>query len=147
MSEQNRIVVRRSFDEVYNQGNLDAVDELVSSDFVAHAGSADIHGPAAMRQFVAALRAGFPDLHITVDDQIEEGDKVVSRWTARGTQTGTFQGIPPTGRQGTMSGIDIDRVVDGKVIECWTSADYLGLMQQLGAVPAQEASAATTGNS
>ena len=145
MSERNKIVVRRAIEEVYNQGNLDVVDDLVSSDFVAHASLEDIHGSAGMKQFVASLREAFPDLHLTIDDQVAEGDRVVTRWTAHGTHTGTFQGIPPTGKQGTMSGIDIDRVVDGKAIECWTNADYLGLMQQLGMVPVPGESNAPAG--
>jgi steroid delta-isomerase-like uncharacterized protein len=136
MSEQNKTIVRRAIEEGYNQGNLDIVDELVSSDFVAHAASEDIYGPAGMKQYVASLREAFPDLYLTIDDQVAEGDRVVTRWTARGTHTGTFQGIPPTGKQGTMTGIDIDRVVGGKAIECWTNADYLGLLQQLSAIPA-----------
>ena len=140
MSEQNKIIVRRAIEEVYNEGKLDVVDELVSGDFVAHVSSSpeDIHGPTGMKQFVASLREGFPDLHITIEDQIAEGDKVVTRWTVRGTHTGPFQGIPATGKQATMSGIEIDRVVDGKAIECWTSADDLGLLQQLGVVPTPE---------
>jgi predicted ester cyclase len=72
---------------------------------------------------------------MTVEDQVAEGDKVVTRWIAHGTQKGPFLGIPPTGKSGTMTGVEIDRFVDGKAAECWTSADYLGLMQQLGAIP------------
>lgn len=136
MSGQNKMVVRRSFEEVYNRGNLDAVDDLVSSDFVAHSPSRDIKGPAGMKQFVLSLREAFPDLHITIDDQFADGDKVVTRWTARGTHLGTFQGVPPTGKQGSMTGMDIDRVVDGRAVECWTNSDELGLLQQLGVVPA-----------
>lgn len=135
MSERNKRVVRRSFDEVYNQGLLDVVDELVARDFVAHAGSQEIHGPDGMKQYVAALREAFPDLHLKIDDQVAEGDRVVTRWTASGTHTGHLRGLPPTGKLGVMSGIDIDRVVDGVAIECWIHADELGLLQQLGAIP------------
>jgi steroid delta-isomerase-like uncharacterized protein len=143
MSEQNKHVVRRAIEEVYNQGNLDVVEELVSRDFVAHVASENMYGPAGMKQFVASLREAFPDLRMTIDDQIAEGDRVVTRWTARGTHTGSFQGIPPTGKQGTITGIDIDRFAGGKAVECWTNADYLGLMQQLGAVPASNRQEAT----
>lgn len=135
MSEQNKTIVRRAFEEVYNRGNLDIVDELVSSDFVVHASSEDIHGPTGLKLYVTALRQAFPDLHLTIDDQVAEGDRVVTRWTARGTHTGTFQGTPPTGKHGTMTGIDIDRVIDGRAVECWTNTDELGLLQQLGVVP------------
>lgn len=138
MSEQNKMVVRRAFEEVYNQGNLYVVDELVSSDFVVHLASEDIHGSTGMKQFVSSLRQAFPDLHMTIQDQVAEGDKVVTRWLARGTHTGTFHGVPPTGRKGNMTGIDIDRIVDAKAVECWTSADDLGLLQQLGVVPAPD---------
>lgn len=138
MSEHNKMVVRRAFDEVYNQGHLDVVDELVSSDFIARTPSEEYRGPAGIKQYVTELRAAFPDLHITIDDQVADGDKVVTRWTARGTHTGPFQGIPPTGKQGSMTGIDIDRVVNGKSVECWTNADDLGLLQQLGVVPRPE---------
>lgn len=138
MSERNKTIVRRALDEVYNRGNLDAVQELVTEDFVVHSASQDIHGPDGMRQFVASLREAFPDLRVMIDDQVAEGDRVVTRWTATGTHTGAFHGIPPTGRRGTMTGIDIDRLVDGKAVECWTNADYLGLLQQLGAIPAPD---------
>lgn len=136
MSERNKTVIRRAFEEVYNQGNLEVVEELVSADFVAHTSTQDIHGPAGMQGFVASLREAFPDLRITIDDQLAEGDRVVTRWTARGTQTGPFQGIAPTGKRATMTGVDIDRIVNGKAVECWMSADVLGLLHQLGASPA-----------
>ena len=82
---------------------------------------------------MAALRAGFPDLTITVEDQVAEGDMVVTRWIARGTHRGAFQGVPATGRDVVMAGTDIDRIVGGKVAECWAQVDELGLMRQLGA--------------
>ena len=94
MSEQNKAQVRRVIEEVYNRGDLGVVDEVAASDLVIHASSQEIHGREGAKQYVAALRAGFPDLHFTVEDQIAEGDMVVTRWTARGTHTGEFQGIP-----------------------------------------------------
>jgi steroid delta-isomerase-like uncharacterized protein len=138
MSERNKMLARRTVEEVYNQGNLAVVDELAASDLVIHSPSGDIHGPAGAKQYVAALRAAFPDLHITIEDQIAEEDRVVTRWSARGTHTGEFQGIPPTGKPGRVTGIDIDRIADGKVVECWTNMDDLGLLQQLGVVPTPE---------
>lgn len=139
MSERNKAIARRSFDEVFNAGHLDVVGELVSQDFIAHTSTQDIRGPVQMKQYVKELREAFPDLHITVEDQVAEGDKVVTRWTATGTHTGLFQGIPPTGKRGHLSGIDIDYVIDGKTVECWTLADNLSLLQQLGVIPAPEA--------
>jgi steroid delta-isomerase-like uncharacterized protein len=135
MSQHNRMLVRRAIEEVYNRGDLAIVDELVASDFVIHSPSEEIHGPAGAKQFVAGLRAAFPDLHVTIEDQMADGDRVATRWTAGGTHTGAFQGIPPTGKQARMTGINIDRIANGKVVECWTNADELGLLQQLGVVP------------
>jgi steroid delta-isomerase-like uncharacterized protein len=132
MSEQNKSIVRRALEEVYSRGNLDVVDDLVSEDFVAHSSGPDVHGREEMKQYVQSLRTAFPDLQMSIDDQVAEGDKVVTRWTATGTHTGPFQGIPPTGKRGSLSGIDIDYVVDGKTIECWTISDDLSLLQQLG---------------
>lgn len=143
MSDQNhnKRASRRALEEVYTGGDLDVVDELVNGDIVAHSPGVDFHGITELKQFVASLREAFPDLRMTVEDQVAEGDKVVTRWTAQGTQKGSFLGMPPTGKAGTMTGVEIDRFVDGKVTECWTSADYLGLMQQLGAIPEPGASA------
>jgi steroid delta-isomerase-like uncharacterized protein len=136
MSEQNKAQIRRVIEEVYNRGDLGLVDELAASDLVIHASSQEIHGREGAKQYVAALRAGFPDLHFTVQDQIAEGDKVVTRWTARGTHRGEFQNVPATGREIRLVGADIDRVIGGKVVECWAHVDELGLMRQLGAIEA-----------
>jgi predicted ester cyclase len=136
MSEQNKAQVRRVVEEVYNRGDLAVIDEVAASDLIIHASSQDIHGREGAKQYVAALRAGFPDLHFTVEDQIAEGDMVVTRWTARGTHTGEFQGIRPTGRAIRLAGSDIDRIIDGRTVECWVHVDELGLMQQLGVVAA-----------
>jgi steroid delta-isomerase-like uncharacterized protein len=137
MSDQNhnKQASRRAMEEVYTGGNLDVVEELAAGDIIAHSPGVDFHGITELKQFVASLREAFPDLRMTVEDQVAEGDKVVTRWTAQGTHRGSFLGMPPTGKAGTMTGVEIDRFVDGKVTECWTSADYLGLMQQLGAIP------------
>lgn len=136
MSERNKAQVRRVIEEIYNRGDLAVVDELAASDLVIHASSQDIRGRDGAKQYVAALRAGFPDLHLTVEDQVAEGDMVVTRWTARGTHTGAFQGIPATGKAIRVAGTDIDRIIDGKTVECWAHVDELGLMQQLGVVAA-----------
>ena len=134
MSEQNKAHIRRVIEQIYNRGDLDAVDEVAAGDLVIHAASQDIHGREGARQYVASLRTGFPDLHFTIEDQIAEGDRVVTRWTARGTHRGEFQGVPPTGREISLTGADIDRIVGGKIVECWANVDELGLMRQLGAL-------------
>ncbi len=87
-----------------------------------------------MKQFVSGMRSAFLDLHFTIEDQIAEGDKVVTRWKASGTHRGEFQGVPPTGKQATVPGITIDRIAHGKLVEGWTNWDALGLMQRLGVV-------------
>jgi steroid delta-isomerase-like uncharacterized protein len=138
MSERNKLVAQRAVDEVWNRGDFAVVADLVARDYVGHASTPadETHGPEGYRQFHATLRAAFPDIRFTVEDQIAEGDRVVTRWTARATHSGDFQGIPPTGRRGRVTGITIDRVAGGKIVECWTNADDLGLLQQLGVIPA-----------
>ncbi len=135
MSEQNKMLVRRAIEEVWNRGNFAVVDELLANDYLGHQSGGETNGRESAKQYVAILREAFPDIHFTIEDQIAEGDRVVTRWIARGTHTGEFQGIPPTGKQGSMTGIDIDRVADGKLVECWVNSDDLGLLQQLGVVP------------
>jgi steroid delta-isomerase-like uncharacterized protein len=147
MSENTKALVRRAVEEVWNGGDFAAVDALVTRDVLIHASSPgnDIHGPEGIRQFYGGLREAFPDIHFTIEDQVAEGDRVVTRWAARATHKGAFQGIPPTGKQINLVGIDIDRIVNGKVVECWPVADELGLLQQLGALPAPEVSASMPG--
>lgn len=135
MSEQNKKLVRQTFEEVWNRGNYAVIDERFAGDYVGHSVS-EIEGPEGAKGFAAAMRGAFPDFQYTVEDEIAEGDRVGHRWTARGTHEGEFQGIPPTGEQVTITGISIYRVANGKLVEGWTNADMLGLMQQLGAVPA-----------
>jgi steroid delta-isomerase-like uncharacterized protein len=140
MSEKNKAQIRRVIELAYSQGDLSVVDEVAASDLVIHASSQDIRGREGAKQYVTMMRKAFPDLHFTIEDQIAEGDMVVTRWTARGTHRGSFQGVPATGREIRLMGTDIDRMTDGKVVECWAHVDELGLMQQLGAVGAGGAS-------
>ncbi len=138
-TEENKAMVRRAVEEVFNKGNFAILDELFASDYVDHvAGAQEVRGPEGMKQFATTYRTAFPDLDITIEDQIAEGDKVVTRWTGRGTHQGELEGIPPTGKQATVTGIAIDRIVNGKVVETWDQFDTLGMMQQLGVVPAPE---------
>jgi steroid delta-isomerase-like uncharacterized protein len=131
MSARNKKVVHRFFEEVWNQGRVDLIKERVAADYVGHALS-EIRGPTGTRQFVAALRTAFPDTHYTIDDELADGDRVVHRWTMRGTHEGPFRGIPATGKEVALTGISIYRVADGKLVEGWTSADMLALLHQLG---------------
>lgn len=136
MSEQNKMLIRRAIEEVWNQGNFAVVDELVADDYLGHSSipAEETHGREGYKQFYTTLRQAFPDLWFTIEDQISEGDRVVSRWTAHGTHKGELQGLPPTGKQAAITGITIERVANGKVVECWTNADDLGLMRQLGVI-------------
>ncbi len=114
------------------------VDELVSTGFVNHdpAIPESTVGPDAAKASIEGYRTAFPDLRITVEDQIAENDRVVTRWSAKGTHQGELLGIPATGKQSTVTGITIDLVVDGRIAESWTNWDTLGMLQQLGVVPA-----------
>jgi steroid delta-isomerase-like uncharacterized protein len=131
-------ITRQMIEEVFNKGRLDLIGELIAPEFVGHdpALPQDIAGPEGQREVVGSYRTAFPDLEVTIDDQIAEGDRVVTRWTARGTHTGDLWGIPGTGKQVTVTGTSIDRNKDGRIVETWSQWDVLGLMQQLGVVPA-----------
>ncbi|HEX6385062.1 MAG TPA: ester cyclase, partial [Anaerolineae bacterium] len=121
-----------------NEGNLGVADELIVADAVEHEEFPGLEGsgPEVAKQFVAIIRSAFPDVRVQTQDMIAEGDKVVARVTLTGTHRGEFLGIPPTGKQVEVSTIDIIRVADGKMVEHWGVTDNLGMMQQLGVVPA-----------
>ena len=137
MSEELKAISRREL-EIFSSGDLSIADEIISPDYVGHdpATPEPIRGPEGVKEQAAGYRAAFPDLEVTIDHQVTEGDYVVTRWTARGTHDGELFGTAPTGRSVTTSGISIERVVDGKIVEDHTVWDTMGLMQQIGAVPA-----------
>jgi steroid delta-isomerase-like uncharacterized protein len=135
MREENKAIARRFLDELWNQSNFGLVDQLLASDYDGHS-STVIRGPEGAMAFVPRLRNAFPDFQFSILGQIAEGDEVATRWTIRGTHTGEFQGVPPSGKPIEMTGITIFRIANGKLIEGWTNEDLLGLLQQLGAVPA-----------
>jgi steroid delta-isomerase-like uncharacterized protein len=137
MSEQNKALMRRTVEELWNRANFAILQEVVGDDFVIHASKPEeeIHGVEGAKQFVNMLHNAMPDIHFTIVDQVAEGDRVVTRWTAQGTHKGELMGIPPTGKQVTLSATDIDRIADGKVVECWTTLDGAAMMQQMGLVP------------
>lgn len=138
MSDENKRIARKVFEDILTEGNIALVDGLVASDYVGHTPLLELHGPEGAKEFDALLHQAFPDLEVTVEDQIAEGDRVATRWTARGTHEGEFQDIPPTGRRVEFSGIAIFRIADGKFVEGWNIPDFLGLLGQLGAVPAPD---------
>jgi predicted ester cyclase len=133
--EENKALVRRCWEECFNQGNLAVVDELVAPSYIWHGPGQDVSGREGIKQLISLYRAAFPDLHMTFEDQIAEGDKVASRWTTRGTHTGDLLGSGPTGKQGTMTGIVISRLASNTIAEEWENFDQLGLLQQLGVMP------------
>jgi predicted ester cyclase len=132
-TEDNKAIVRRMFEELFNRQNLAVVDELASSDFVHRGpGTRVVRGAEFFNQIKSRiLFLAFPNLQFTIEDLIAEGDMVVTRWNIRGTHRGEFMGLPPTSNQVTWSGINITRVVEGKLVEDWVEQDTLGLMQQL----------------
>jgi steroid delta-isomerase-like uncharacterized protein len=121
VSEKNKALVRRWLDEVFTRGGLDEADELFTSNYALHDPSFphDVHGPEGIKRYVTAYRAALPDLRVTVEDQLAEEDKVVTRWTVRGTHSGEFLGLAPTGDEVTVSGIEFDRMVGGRIDEAW----------------------------
>ena len=138
MSEENKAIIRRLYEEFLNQGNVNTFDELVSSDVVEHEEMGDLPpGAEGVKQFFAMFRAAFPDLRVSIGALIAEEDVVVARGTWNATHKGEFMGVPPSGKSVTFGVIDIFRIANGKVMEHWGQSDNLGLMQQIGAIPGQ----------
>ncbi len=136
-TEDNKAIIRRLYDEIHSKGNWAAVDELVGTNFVDHNPPAPDFpsGPEGVKQTLGMFRSALPDMHVTVEDIIAEGDKVAARITMSGTHRGELMGVAPTGKQITLGLIDITRLADGKIVERWGEGDMLGMMQQLGVVP------------
>ncbi len=131
--EENKATVQMFYDEVLNRGNLDVIDKTTAENYVDHTAPPGMSpGREGERQWFALLRAAFPDGQTTIDDIIAEGDKVVVRATMTGTHQGDFMGIPATGKQVTISGIDVVRFHEGQSVEHWGQWDMAALMQQLG---------------
>jgi predicted ester cyclase len=132
--EENKALMRRFIEEVWNKGNLGLSDEIFHPQATSPSAPQLPPGPEAVRTTASLFRSAFPDFHMTIEDLIAEGDKVVGRFTQSGTHQGEFMDIAPTGRQATWTEIGILRIGDGKVVESWFEPDMLGLLQQLGAV-------------
>jgi steroid delta-isomerase-like uncharacterized protein len=138
VNEQNKAVVRRWFEEVWNQGREATIDELFPAGGVARGlgdSEAEVGGPEEFKPFVANIRGSIPDTHIQVEDIFAEGDKIAVRVKLEGTHSGPGLGVPPTGRKISVQGIIIFRMVDGQIVEAWNSYDQLGLLRQIGALP------------
>ena len=139
MSEENKAIARGVF-EAWEAGDLDRLDDLVAPEVVDHDpynphGSEGLEG---LKKTIAMYREAFPDLQYTIEDQIAEGDMVVTRWTGTGTHEGELMGAAPTGKKASVTGIGIDRIENGKIVEAWGNWDTLRLMQNIGLIPEQE---------
>lgn len=139
MSDANRELGRRILRELWSQGRLEVADELYAPEYVDHVSRGpedeEVRGPDGIKGAVTLFRSAFPDLEYTVEEVMAERDLVMTRFTARGTHRGPFLGAAPTGREIGYTGTDINRVVDGRVVESWVHYDALSLLQQLGLVP------------
>lgn len=127
-------LVRRLFDNVWNQGKLDLVNEIVTENFVDHDPTHPVKGPEGLKGLVAKYRAAFPDCRLDIDETIDAGERLVVRWRYSGTHTSPLEGIPPTGRRVQGPGISIYRFNGNRIDESYTTWDALGMMQQLGVV-------------
>jgi steroid delta-isomerase-like uncharacterized protein len=137
--EENKAIFRRYVEEVGNEGNLEVADEIFDH-YLAHQSDGSVleRGPEDVKRFMSEFREAFSDFHTTIEDQISEGDKVVTRWRMNGTHRSEFRGIAPTGAELDVTGIGIFRFSEGKVVESWDNFDQLGMMQQLGVVARQQ---------
>ena len=133
-AEETKALVRRYAEELLNRKNLDLFEEIFAPDFVQYGTASDqVSGVEDLKEFFVMLRSGFPDFQVTIEDLFAaEGEKVVLRFTFRGTHQGEFMGIAPTGNRVEFLAIDISRIAEGKIVEHWSNSDQLGMMQQLG---------------
>lgn len=136
--EQNRCLVTRYFDEVWNQGKLEVLDELIAPGYINHSPRTPNPkpGPEGLKPIVEAIRRGMPDVNYAIQDMVVAPDKVAVRLVVTGTHTGDFFGIAPTGKRVTVNQFQIERIESGKIVEHWRQTDDLAMMQQLGLLPA-----------
>jgi steroid delta-isomerase-like uncharacterized protein len=137
VSEENKALIRRQEEELFGRGNLELADEIYAPDYVGHDPSnpEDVRGLEAAKRAAADYRRAFPDLRVTVEDLIAEGDKVAARLRVRGTHLGDLDGIAPTGKRVDFTGIVISRIEGGMIADDWANFDDLGMMRQLGVIP------------
>jgi steroid delta-isomerase-like uncharacterized protein len=138
-AEESKAIVRR-FWGVWEEGNIDLVDELLAPDYINHTPATPDQptGPEGVKAVVAMFRSGMPDLRVVIEDMIAEGDKVAVRYTLEGIHEGDLFGVPPTGQRLSIKSISVERVSDGKIREHWRVTDSLDMMQQLGVIPVPE---------
>jgi len=138
MSDENKAVVRRLYEQVWNKRKLDVVNELISPSHALHGPnfSGSSIGPEAYKGQISLFLKGYPDLQFTVEDIIAEKNKVVACWTISGTHRGDYAGIPATNKKVSVDGMTVHHLVGGKIMDSYTNWDALGIMQQLGVIPA-----------
>jgi steroid delta-isomerase-like uncharacterized protein len=136
-AEENKVIARRWAEEVWSKGHFGLIEELVAPEYVAHdpANPEEVRSPEGLRRYIEAFRSAFPNMQLSVEDQVAEGEKVLTRWTARGTHRGDFFDIAPSGKRLEMVGMSMDHFSGGRFVESWENYDALGMMQQIGAVP------------
>ena len=139
MATGNKEIVRRALEDSWQDPSV--FDELISSDYVGHdpALPEPIRGPQGAKDNFKQYSDAFEGAHITVKDQIAEGDAVATRWEGRGRHTGELMGVPPTGKEVVVEGLNLTRLRDGKIVEEWSNWDTLGMLQQVGAIPSATA--------
>ena len=138
-TEANKAIARRFLEEAFGQGNLTVLDEIISPNHVDGGPGAlpgIPSGPEGTKMLITAYRNAFPDIHFTIDEQVAEGNTVVTRWTGQGTHNGELAGMPATGMPATVVGAGVDRIENGKIVESWGLFDQFGMLQQLGVIPA-----------
>jgi predicted ester cyclase len=133
-TESNKALVRQYLTEVWDKNNLAAIDSFIAPDYIQHTRSVP-PGRPGVKLFFGLVRTAFSDLRYTAEDMIAEDDKVAWRWMIRGTHSGPFQQIPPTGKHITITGMSIVRIADDQLVEHWGEQDNLGMLQQLGVAP------------
>jgi steroid delta-isomerase-like uncharacterized protein len=135
MDESNGQVMRRAFEEIMTRGNIAVINELFASDFTGHDTSGGTFGREEFREGVLDMLSAFSDRQVKIADQVVAEDKVVTRWQATGVHAGEFNSIPATGRRVSLTGISIDRITGGRIVESWEITDDAGLLRQLGVDP------------
>jgi hypothetical protein len=138
-TEAHKAIIRRWYEEVWNQKHLALLEELYAPTWVGHFPQGlELRGPTDHQRFGAVFTAAFPDAVYTIEELLAEGDRVASRYAVRATHQGELRGIAPTGQEVVSTGINIHRLAGGRIVEQWSQYDLLGLLQQLGAIPAPE---------
>jgi steroid delta-isomerase-like uncharacterized protein len=135
MNDQNKMLARRIFEEGFSKGDLSVAEQILAPNHVSHDPNNPPtyqQGPRGMQDIIKIYRTAFPDLKMTIDDQIMDGDRVVTRWTARGTHKGQLMEIAPTNKNVTVTGMTVDKIQNGKIVESWVQWDMAGMLQQVG---------------